>query len=75
MTQRSFYRDFLLSCQPLRQDGGRYQARVAITSLGGDKTRSQRFVDFDETFASETEAIAFARQSGMDWVDANHRSL
>ena len=42
---RSFYRNHLLSCQPMRHDDGRFQARVVVTSLGGGKTRSQGFFD------------------------------
>ena len=71
MTARTVYRDHLLSCQPMRQDDGRYQARVVITSLGGDQTRSQRFLDL-QVFASEEAAIEHARRSGMEWIDINH---
>ena len=71
MTVRTVYRDYLLSCQPMRQDDGRYQARVVITSLGGDKTRSQRFLDL-QVFDSEAAAIDHARRSGIDWIDINH---
>ncbi len=71
MTVRSFYRDYLLTCQPAPQPDGRYQARVVITSLAGDRTRSQRFLDL-ELFASEEAAIEHARQSGMEWIDINH---
>ena len=71
MNTRTFYRDYLLNCQPMRQDDGRYQARVVITSLGGDKTRSQRFLDL-ESFESQEAAVERARQSGMDWIDVHH---
>lgn len=71
MNKRSFYRDYLLSCQPMRQDDGRFQARVVITALAGDRTRSQRFLDL-EVFASEEDAVEHARRSGMDWIDVNH---
>jgi len=71
MTARSFYRDYMLSCQPMCHPDGRYQARVVITSLAGDRTRSQRFLDL-EIFASEEVAIAHARQVGMEWIDVNH---
>lgn len=72
-TMRSFYRDHLLSCQPMLQDDGRYQARVVITSMGGDTTRSQRFLDLD-AFDSEAAAVDHARRAGMDWIDANRAS-
>ena len=71
MTARTVYRNHVLSCQPMRQDDGRYQARVVITSLGGDQTRSQRFLDL-QVFASEEAAIEHARRSGMEWIDINH---
>lgn len=71
MSERSFYRDYLLSCQPMLQDDGRYQARVVITSLGGETTRSQRFLDL-EAFDSEAAAVEHARRAGMDWIDAHH---
>jgi hypothetical protein len=70
MNLRSFYRDYMLTCQPTRLDDGRYQARVVITSLGGDKTRSQRFLDL-EAFGSEEAAIVRSRQGGMEWIDFN----
>ena len=71
MTARTVYRDHVLSCEPMRQDDGRYQARVVITSLGGDQTRSQRFLDL-QAFATEEAAIEHARRSGMEWIDINH---
>ena len=70
---RSIYRDHLLSCQPMRLDTGGYQPRVVITSMAGDKTRSQRFLDLDETFGTEDAAVDRARRAGMDWVDVNDR--
>lgn len=72
MSARSFYRDYLLTCQSAPQPNGRYQARVVITSLAGDRTRSQRFLDLD-MFASAEAAIEHARQAGMEWVDVNHQ--
>lgn len=65
---RTFYRDHLLSHQPTRDDAGRFQARVAITYLGGEKTRAQRFLDL-EAFDSEQEAIDRGRAAGIAWVD------
>ena len=70
---RIFYRDYLLSCQPLRLDSGGFQPRVVVTSMAGDKTRSQRFVDLDESVATEDAAIERARRAGMEWVDVNDR--
>jgi hypothetical protein len=65
---RHLYKDYLLSCAPLLLDDGLYQARVAITYLGGQRTRSQRFLDLD-TFATECEAVAAAHAAGIEWVD------
>ena len=67
---RSFYKDHLLSCNPLALDDGRFQARVAITALGGGRTRSQRFLDL-ENFPSFDEAVARALQAAMEWVDVH----
>ena len=66
---RSFYKDHLLSCYPLPLENGRFQARVAITALGGGRTRSQRFLDLED-FASVEAAVARSFQAAMDWVDA-----
>jgi hypothetical protein len=66
----TFYCDFMLSCRPMRLDNGQYQARVAITSVSADRTRSQRFLDL-EAFDSEESAIQRARRVGMEWIDAN----
>lgn len=66
---RSFYKEHLLSCYPLPLENGRFQARVAITALGGGRTRSQRFLDLED-FASFQAAVARGFQAGMDWVDA-----
>ena len=71
MSLRSFYRDYMLTCQPMRQPDGRFQARVVITSLAGDRTRSQRFLDL-KVFDSEDAAVEHARESGMEWIDVNH---
>ncbi len=71
MTERTLYRDYLLSCQPVQQVDGRYQGRVVIMSMAGHQTRSQRFLDLPEAFDTEKDAVECARQSGMAWVDVN----
>ncbi len=71
---RSFYRDHMLHCRPQTQDDGRFQARVAISSVGGLKTQAQRFLDL-EMFDSHDEAVEHARLAGMEWVDKNVRSV
>ena len=70
---RSFYRDHMLTCRPQPQDDGRFQARVAISALGGLKTRAQRFLDL-AVFDSHDEAVAHARTAGMEWIDKHSRS-
>ena len=70
MTARSFYRGYMLSCQPMRLDSGRWQACVAITSMQSDKTRAQRFLDLDD-FDSMDTALERALQAGMAWVDTH----
>ena len=72
MTTRAFYRGYLLSCQPSQLEG-RYQARVVITLLAGDRTRSQRFIDL-ESFDSESAAVERARLAGIEWIDLNDKS-
>jgi hypothetical protein len=67
---RSFYRDHMLSYRPKLLQDGRFQAQVAISAMGGLKTQAQRFLDL-ETFDSHDEAVAFARESGMQWIDKN----
>jgi len=67
---RHMYKGYLLSCAPMQLDDGRYQARVGIAATGGEKTRTQRFLDLDY-FATETEAAAHAKQAAMKWVDEN----
>lgn len=67
---RSLYRGYLLSSQPMALEDGRCQARVGITSLAGDKTRSQRFLDLG-TFDAEADAIECGLQAGMGWVDSH----
>jgi hypothetical protein len=70
VTERTFYREHMLSCRSMRLDDGRYQARVAITTLGSQRTCAQRFLDLD-AFASHEAAVEHALQVGKQWVDAN----
>jgi hypothetical protein len=65
--ERHVFEDHLLSCSALPTNDGRFQSRVAITALGGQRTRAQRFLDLD-VFDSAEEALAHAKQAGMDWV-------
>ena len=70
VTARSFYREHMLSCGSMRLEDGRFQARVAITSLGSQKTCAQRFLDL-ESFASHEAAVERALRAGKEWIDAN----
>lgn len=70
MNPRMFHGDYMLSCQPMRLDDGRYQARVVITALGGTRTRAQRFLDL-EFYEHEEEAIERARHAGIEWIALN----
>lgn len=65
--QRHVFEDYLLSCSALPLAGGGYQSRVAITALGGQRTRAQRFLDL-ECFDTAAEAYEHARTAGMEWV-------
>lgn len=66
--QRCLYKGYYLTSGSIRTDSGRYQARVAITALAGEKTRSQRFLDLDE-YPTEAEANERAIAGGKDWID------
>jgi hypothetical protein len=62
------YKDHLLSFAPRRTETGRFLARVVIMAMGGERTRSQRFIDLKE-FDTEDEAVAYGRHEGMVRVD------
>jgi hypothetical protein len=63
----------LASLTTANGDGvGKYRARVAIMVLDGERTRSQRFVDFED-FTDETEANERAIAGGKDWIDLQLR--
>jgi len=71
-TQRCLYKGYYLTSGSIRTESGRYQARVAVTALASEKTRSQRFLDLDD-FATEAEADERAIAGGKDWIDAQAR--
>ncbi len=66
---RYLHKDFVLSCTPKKTVDGRFQVGVAITYLGGERTRSQRFIDMREVFDTEEEAAAHARAVGIEWIE------
>ncbi len=66
---RYLHKDFVLSCTPKKTADARFQAAVAITYLGGERTRSQRFIDMADVFDTEEEAAAHARTVGIAWIE------
>jgi hypothetical protein len=70
-THRSTYKDHLVSCHIARLDCGRFGVQVAVVSMVGDKTRTQRFIDLREAYATEGEAQERGVAAGIDWVDTN----
>jgi hypothetical protein len=70
---KTFHRGYYLSAAATSEPEGGWRARVAIISLDGDRTRSQRFLDFgvhDCAVAANAHAIA----SGKEWLDAQIRA-
>ena len=65
------YKGFLLSPAPMQEADGRFQPRIGVTAMGGDRTRAQRFLDLPLSFDTEAEAVARAIEVGKRWVDDN----
>jgi hypothetical protein len=72
MKSRSIYRGYHITATSTQIEEGRFRARVAIMVLSGDRTRSQRFLDF-EAFATEGEADERAIAGGQEWIDEQIR--
>ena len=70
---RYLHKDFVLSCTPKKMADGQFQAGVAITYLGGERTRSQRFIDPTDIFATEEDAVANAHTAGIEWIERQLR--
>jgi hypothetical protein len=68
---RSIYKEYVLSCRASQLDGGGFRATVALICMGGEKTRSQHFLDLDGIFSTEAEANDRARCAGIDWIETN----
>jgi len=68
----TIYRGYAFTSLAAQADDGRYLARVAIMSLDGSRTRSQRFLDL-ERYRTREEADARAREAAMAWIDANQQ--
>jgi hypothetical protein len=63
------HKGFSLICTPKRTAQGRFMATVAVTYLGSERTRSQRFLDLTEEYETEEEAVERGRKAGVEWVD------
>jgi hypothetical protein len=63
------HKDFTVCDLTTQTEDGRYMARAAVVVLGGNRTQSQRFLDF-ETFDTEAEATARAQAGARAWIDA-----
>jgi hypothetical protein len=72
MNTRFIHRDYHVLATTTRTDDGKFLARVAIMALSGDRTRSQRFVDF-EAFDTEAQADERAIAGGKEWIDVHIR--
>jgi hypothetical protein len=66
--ERLFVGDFMITATAHPLAGGHYQARAVVTSLGGKRTRAQRFIDLDY-FPTVEEAVACARMAGLAYVE------
>lgn len=69
MNTRCIYKGYTVADVTTAMDDGRFQARAAIMSLNGERTRSQRFLDL-ETFRTSEEAHARTMQVAKAWIDA-----
>jgi hypothetical protein len=67
MKQRILYKGYHVSVMTSSVGGG-FQARAAIMVLSEDRTRSQRFLDFD-CFRTENEADTHAIEGAKEWID------
>lgn len=62
------YQGFVFTDVSTRMDDGRFRARVAIVSLAGTRTRSQRFIDL-EVYATQAEALDRVTVVARAWID------
>jgi hypothetical protein len=69
VSARGVYKGYTFAGMSTQTEGGRFRARVAIMSLDGSRTRSQRFLDL-ETFRTEAEANKRAMAAAVEWIDA-----
>ena len=72
-TAKTFYRGYYLSAAATAEPDGGYRARVAVISLDGSRTRSQRFLDFG-VFNAAPVADQHALHCGKEWIDGQIRA-
>ena len=70
MKWKTAYKGYLIASLTTMNEYGRYEARVAIIGLTGDRARSQRFLDLED-YATETRADDRALEAAKDWIDAH----
>jgi hypothetical protein len=69
MKQKLLYRGYYISSLTTLNDEGRFEARVAIMALDGERTRSQRFLDLED-FPTEEQADERALGAAKEFIDA-----
>lgn len=68
MNSRFVYQGYVFTDVSTRTDDGRYRARVAIISLTGTRTHSQRFIDL-EVFSTPEAALDRITLVAKAWID------
>lgn len=69
MNPRYVYQGYVFTDVSTRTDDGRYRARVAIISLAGTRTRSQRFIDL-EVYPTQEAALERITVVAKAWIDS-----
>ena len=69
MNSRYFYQGYVFTDVSTRIEDGRYRARVAIISLDGTRTRSQRFIDL-EVYPTEEAALDRIIVVAKAWIES-----
>jgi hypothetical protein len=70
MKWKTPYKGYLIASLTTCNELGRYESRVAIIGVAGDRARSQRFLDLEE-YPSEAQADDRALEAAKDWIDAH----
>ncbi len=68
LDSRFVYQGYVFTDVSTRTDDGRYRARVAIISLDGTRTRSQRFIDL-EVYPTQEAALNRVITLARSWID------